>query len=273
MASIIQGISEEAHGTPYQLMIHLTNDSYQKEVKALELFSNGMVDGVLICATNETIYTEHFELLRDNNIPFVMFDKDIQKLPAPKVVVDDFSGAARAVEHLIEQGYQHIAHLQDQMISHGSQKRLKGYYSALKKHKMNKNKDFVVQLPFISIEESRRATKVLLETYPEIDAIFAITDEIAVGAIQAAKDLGKKIPEEIGIIGFSNWQISQVIEPSLSTVAQPGAELGRTAFRLLLQNIENPRYFQENFPVKILKTKLVIRDSSQKINPLPIKNT
>jgi LacI family transcriptional regulator len=264
MASIIKGISEEAHSSPYQLMIHLTNDSYQKEVKAMELFANGMVDGVLICATNETIYTEHFDILRENNIPFVMFDKDIQKLQAPKVVVDDFSGALRAVEHLIEQGYQHIAHLQDNMVSHGSQKRLKGYYSALKRHKLTKNSEYVVQLSSISIDESRRVTEDLLKTHPEIDAIFAITDEIAVGALQAAQQAGKKIPEEFGVIGFSNWQISRVVQPSLSTIAQPGTEVGRTAFRLLMHHIENPRYFQDNFPVKILKTKLLVRESTDR---------
>ena len=219
---------------------------------------------LLICATNETIYTEHFDILRENNIPFVMFDKDIQKLQAPKVVVDDFSGALRAVEHLIEQGYQHIAHLQDNMVSHGSQKRLKGYYSALKRHKLTKNSEYVVQLSSISIDESRRVTEDLLKTHPEIDAIFAITDEIAVGALQAAQQAGKKIPEEFGVIGFSNWQISRVVQPSLSTIAQPGTEVGRTAFRLLMHHIENPRYFQDNFPVKILKTKLLVRESTDR---------
>lgn len=264
MSSIIKGISEEAHSSPYQLMIHLTHDSYQKEVKAMELFANGMVDGVLICATNETIYTEHFDILRQNNIPFVMFDKDIQKLQASKVVVDDFSGAMRAVEHLIEQGYQHIAHLQDNMVSHGSQKRLKGYYSALKKHKLTKKSDYVVQLASISIDESRRVTEDLLKTHPEIDSIFAITDEIAVGALQAVQQAGRKVPDEFGVIGFSNWQISHVVQPSLSTIAQPGMEVGRTAFRLLMQHIENPRYFQDNFPVKILKTKLLVRESTNR---------
>ena len=180
------------------------------------------------------------------------------------VVVDLPSDALRAVEHLIEQGYQHIAHLQDNMVSHGSQKRLKGYYSALKRHKLTKNSEYVVQLSSISIDESRRVTEDLLKTHPEIDAIFAITDEIAVGALQAAQQAGKKIPEEFGVIGFSNWQISRVVQPSLSTIAQPGTEVGRTAFRLLMHHIENPRYFQDNFPVKILKTKLLVRESTDR---------
>jgi LacI family transcriptional regulator len=262
MASIIKGISQEASTYNYQIMVNVTDHSYAKEVKAVELFASGIVDGVLVCASNETTDVSHFENLRNNNIPFVMFDKDIQKMEAPKVVVDDFSGAYRAVEHLIQQGYKNIAHLQDNMISHGSQKRMKGYYSALKKYGISKNQDYLVSLQTISIGESKRLTEELLRTYPEIDAIFAITDEIAIGAMQAAQKLGKRIPEDVGIVGFSNWQISQVVSPTLSTVAQPGIEVGRTALKLLMQNIENPRYFQDNFPIKILKTKLLVRESS-----------
>lgn len=267
MASIIKGITMEASSYNYQIMINVTDHSYDKEVKSVELFSSGIVDGVLICASNETKYISHFEMLRNNNIPFVMFDKDIQKLQAPKVVVDDFHGAYRAVEHLISQGYKNIANLQDNLISHGSLKRMKGYFSALKKYNFPQNKDFVASLQTISIEESKRVTEELLRTYPQIDAIFAITDEIAVGALQAAKSLGINVPQDLGVIGFSNWQISQVVSPSLSTVDQPGIEVGRTALKLLIQNIKDPIYFQDNFPIKILKTKLLVRESSFRAVP------
>jgi DNA-binding LacI/PurR family transcriptional regulator len=262
MASIISGILEEANEHHYQVMISVSEHLYEKEVKAIEMFSSGIVDGLLICVSNQTKYISHLEQLSQNNIPFVLFDKDISRIDAPKVVVDDYTGALGAVEHLIEQGYKHIAHLQDNLINHSSQKRLKGYYSALKKHNLQKNPDLVIELASISIEESRKAVEELLRTYPFVDAIFGITDEIAIGAIQAALKLGRKIPEDFGVVGFSNWQISSVVSPSLTTVYQPGTEMGRTATKLLIQRIENPEKFADNFPTKILKTKLLVRESS-----------
>lgn len=262
MASIINGILEEAYSHSYQVMISVTEHSYEKELKAVELFSSGIVDGLLICVGNQTKYFSHLEQLSHNNIPFVLFDKDISRIYAPKVVVDDYTGALGAVEHLIQQGYKHIANLQDNLINHSSQKRLKGYYSALKKYNLQKNPNLVIELSAISIEESRKAVEELLRTNPFVDAVFGITDEIAIGAIQAALKLGRKIPEDFGVVGFSNWQISSVVSPSLTTVYQPGAEMGRTATKLLVQRIENPEKFADNFPIKILKTKLIVRESS-----------
>jgi LacI family transcriptional regulator len=262
MASIISGILEEANDHHYQVMISVSEHLYEKEVKAVEMFSSGIVDGLLICVSNQTKYIAHLEQMSANNIPFVLFDKDISHINAPKVVVDDYTGALGAVEHLIEQGYKHIAHLQDNLVNHSSQKRLKGYYSALKKHNLPKNTDLVIELPAISIEESQKAVEELLRTYPFVDAIFGITDEIAIGAMQAALKLGRKIPEEFGVVGFSNWQISSVVSPSLTTVYQPGTEMGRIATKLLIQRIENPEKFSDTFPTKILKTKLIVRESS-----------
>ncbi len=262
MASIINGILEEAYSHSYQVMINVTEHSYEKELKAVELFSSGIVDGLLVCVGNHTRYFSHLEQLSHNNIPFVLFDKDITKVNAPKVVVDDYTGAMGAVEHLITQGYKTIAHIQDNLVNHSSQKRLKGYYSALKKHNLSKNEKLVVQLDNISIEDSRKATEELLHREPHIDAIFGITDEIAIGAMQAAQKMKKKIPQDIGIVGFSNWQIGTVVTPGLTTVSQPGKEMGRAATKLLIQRIEEPEKYAEHFPTKILKTKLIVRASS-----------
>lgn len=263
MASIISGVLEEAYGHSYQVMINVTEHSYEKELKAIELFSSGIVDGLLICVGNHTKYFSHLEQLSHNNIPFVLFDKDITKINAPKVVVDDYTGAMGAVEHLLTQGYRRIAHIQDNLVNHSSQKRLKGYYSALKKYNVEKDEHLVVQLGSnISIEESKHAVEELLLKIPDIDAVFGITDEIAIGAMQAAQRLGKRVPKDIGIVGFSNWQIGQVVTPHLTTVLQPGAEMGKVATKLLIQRIEAPEKYSEVFPTKILKTKLIIRSSS-----------
>lgn len=157
MASIISGIMEEAKLNKYQVIILVTDHSYELELKAVAHFSTGIVDGILICVSNSTKDFSHIEQLKKSNIPFVLFDKDISRINATKVVVDDYTGALKAVEHLIEQGYRNIAHIQDNLTNHSSQKRMKGYFSALKKHGISKNENYVVQIPSVSIENGYRA--------------------------------------------------------------------------------------------------------------------
>lgn len=264
LSSIISGILEEASKSNYQVIICDTGHSFEKEVEIIEHLCTGFVDGLLICVSNQTEDFTHIERLKQDYIPFVLFDKDISGIKAPKVVVDDYTGALCAVEHLINQGYKNIAHIQDNLINHSSQKRMKGYYSALKKYGHTKNEKMVIQLDEISIENSRLATRELLTKNPLIDAVFGITDEIAVGAIQAALELGKKIPEKFGVVGFSNGQIATVVSPKLTSVAQPGIEMGKTATKLLIQQIEGKKEFTDEFPIKILKTKLIVRESSER---------
>lgn len=264
LSSSISGILEEATKCHYQVMICDSEHSYEREKRAIEHLSTGIVDGFLICVSNNTKDFSHIEQLKKDSLPFVLFDKDISGLKAPKVVVDDYTGAFTAVEHLIKRGYTCIAHIQDNLTNHSSQKRMKGYFSALKKYGIEKDRQLVIQVDEISIENSQRVTEELLRANPAIDAIFAITDEIAIGAMQAAHKLGRKIPEEFGVVGFSHWQISRVTSPPLTTVAQPGVEMGYTATRLLIQQIEGRKEFNENIPQKILKTKLLVRGSSSK---------
>ena len=264
LSSIICGILEEAGKANYQVIICDTGHSFTKEIEIIDHLCTGFVDGLLICVSNQTENFSHIERLKQDSIPFVLFDKDISGVKAPKVIVDDYMGALCAVEHLINEGYKNIAHIQDNLVNHSSQKRMKGYYSALKKYGHTKNEKMVIQLDEISIENSRLATMKLLKTNPLIDAIFGITDEIAVGAIQAALELGKKIPEKFGVVGFSNGQIATVISPTLTSVAQPGIEMGKTATKLLIQQIEGKKEYIDDYPTKILKTKLIIRESSVK---------
>lgn len=260
LSTIISGIIEEASSHHYQVMVCESGHSYEKEVKLVDSLASGTVDGLLICVSNYTRDYAHLERLKQNGIPFVLFDKDVTRFDAPKVIVDDYKGAMRAVEHLIEQGYRHIAHLQDNHINHSSQKRMKGYFSALRKHGLPIRSEYVRYLPTISVESGRQAMEDLLRAYPNLDATFAITDELAIGAMQAAQQLNRRIPQDFGVIGFSDWQISSLVQPRLSTVAQPGLEVGHLATRMLISQIEHP----ERNPIanKILRTQLLVRESS-----------
>ena len=127
-------------------------------------------------------------------------------------------------------------------------------------------KELIVSCPQGSIEEGKAATEQLLKLPNRPDAIFATNDPAAMGAMQAIKAAGLKIPQDVAVVGFSNWVFSGLLDPSLSSVDQPGFEMGQEAAKLLIRQIEvKSKDNEEPTPeTKILKTKLIVRDSSLK---------
>jgi LacI family transcriptional regulator len=261
-STIVSGILQEADANDYRVVVCETLHDYVKEVKYVRQLSNGTTDGLLVCIGNYTTDFSHLSQLVDDNLPVVLFDKDVSKLKVPKVVVDDFTGAYNAVEHLISQGYRHIAHIQDNGLAHTSQKRLKGYLSALKKYNLPQKGDLIVQTKEASTERGREAMNGLLRSGTPVDAAFCITDELAIGAMNAAQSLGLRVPDDFGVVGFSDWQISSFVTPPLSTVSQPGFEMGQIAAKMLISMIEKDKSGADTAPIRILKTRLVVRDSS-----------
>jgi len=173
--------------------------------------------------------------------------------------VNDYEGAFKAVEHLVENGYRRIAHIGGPSVLRISHNRLNGYKDALKKHHLPFEKELVVHCDLSKKDALLCAEKLLgLENRP--DAVFCVNDPTAIQLMLAAKKRKIKVPEELGIVGFSNDPISEVIEPALTTVEQPVADMGRAAMRILLDVVKkgddvNPVY-------QSLETSLIIRKSS-----------
>jgi LacI family transcriptional regulator/LacI family repressor for deo operon, udp, cdd, tsx, nupC, and nupG len=181
----------------------------------------------------------------------------------PKVIVDDYEGAFKAVEHLIKTGRKRIAHLAGPSSLSISKKRLNGYLDALKKYEIAIDEDLIISYD-LSLSKVKIYIKHLLSLPSPPDAIFAVNDPTAIEAIQVIKHQGLRIPEDIAIIGFSNDYASALIEPSLSTVAQPVEEIGKTATKMLIEQINRDvKDWKAN--TMVLKTELIIRKST-KIN-------
>jgi LacI family transcriptional regulator len=143
---------------------------------------------------------------------------------------------------------------------------LKGYEDALRENNMEVQQEYIVECYSGTFEEGKKATRKLLSLPNPPDAIFANNDPMAMGAMMAIKEKGLKIPQDIAIVGFSNWFFGELLEPSLTTVDQPGFEMGQEAARLLIRHIEmkDKDVSEPVHETKILKTKLVIRNSSLK---------
>jgi LacI family transcriptional regulator len=195
----------------------------------------------------------------DNGLPIVFFDRVPQELNCSHVVVDDHDGAFKAVELLVKKGCKQIVHLAGPMALGISDDRLEGYLDCLKANDIAVDNELIVRCEEGSHEESYEITQKLIEHHPEIDGIFANHDMSALGAMLALQEAGIEIPNKVKVVGFSDWQLSQVIKPNLSTVSQPGYEMGRQAAEILMEEIESEKCLGIR---KELKTSMIERQST-----------
>ncbi|MGB0978996.1 MAG: LacI family DNA-binding transcriptional regulator [Croceimicrobium sp.] len=264
-SNVIKGILHSAEEKGYQLIITVSRNDRKLEERQLELLYTQQVDGVLISISNETVDSNHFQLLKNQGVPIVMFDKVLQDFECKKVLIDDFKGGEMATQHLIDRGCQRIAHIRGPLAPSNAIGRYQGYLEALAKNNLPIKEEFVKVCSQVNYDEGYSFTQELLQMPNPPDGIFAITDQVGVGALRAAQDLGIKVPEDLKIIGFSNSQIGQVSNPPLSTIHQPGYEIGKTAARLLIDEIslaENSPQMDNLTENYILSTKLISRAST-----------
>jgi len=263
-STVVSGIEDVAYQAGYNVILTQSNESYQREVTDTKALFNSRVDGMLISVSRETTNFDHIESIISKGVPVVFYDRMYNNPNTSKVIVDDYLGAKEAVLHLVDQGCKRIAHLEGAPNLIISKERLKGYQDALIERNLEVRENYTVVCPSNSFEEGMKATKKLLSLPTPPDAIFANNDPMAMGAMMAIKEKGLKIPTDIAVVGFSNWFFGELMEPSLTTVDQPGFEMGQEAARLLIRQIETKdKELDDPAPeTKILKTKLVIRNSS-----------
>jgi len=261
--SVVHGIEKVAAENNYTVLIYQSNELYEFEKKGVQTFLQSRVDGVLASISKETINLDHYSEIRNRGIPLVLFDRTDDKLGVSSVVVDDYAGAFQATSHLIEEGCRKVAHIAGQQHVNIFNLRLKGYIEALNVHNIPLNEDFIVYGK-VSIESGRECMKQLLSGPVRPDAVFAVEDFTALGAIQAIKAAGLRIPEDIAIIGFANEAFGEYLTPSLSTVNQQTVTMGEEAARLLFEGLRSGEPFHAHPRKLILKPQVICRGSSVK---------
>jgi LacI family transcriptional regulator len=265
-SAVISGIEDIAHDAGYHVIITQSNESFEREVMNTKALFNSRVDGILMSVSRETENYEHLQSLLDYDIPLVFFDRIIDSLNACKVIVNDEQGAYEATTHLIEQGCYRIAHLAGPQNLAISKNRLNGYKAALADNRYMIDENLIKVCGLGTFEEAESITNEILDYRFPPDAIFANNDVAAYGAMMAIRKKKLRIPEDIAIVGFSNWRFSSLIQPALSSVTQPGFKMGQEATRLLMKQI-NKGDDEESITETIsLKTNLVVRESSLKMN-------
>lgn len=262
-SSVLKGIIHKAEEKGYLVIILQSNESYTLEKKQIDLLLRSKVDGILISIANSTSEFKHLTSVISKDIPLVMFDKIAKVVSCSKVIINDREAAYRATTHLIKTGCRKIAHFRGPLMPQNSIDRFLGYKKALEDHELIYDPKLVYICKDMSFDEGKKYAKQLLNDHKDVDGIFVNTDLVAIGAITELNEQNIKIPEDISIIGFSNWFMSSVISPSLSTIDQPGFKMGKIACKLLLKQIKNERKKQvfEHKTVE-LKTKLILRNST-----------
>ena len=261
-STVISGIEEVAYASGYNVMVCQSNEVYDREVTDTYALLASRVDGMLVSISRETENIDHLKEIQDRGVPLVFFDRIGEGVSASQVVVDDEKGAYDAVCHLIEMGYKNIAHVSGPPGLLISKMRMNGYKKALQEHNLPVREELIFDAVTGTREEAYDKIKSKLKSGIKIDAVFAHSDMCAYGALLAVQENGMKVPDDCGIVGFSDWQFSAFLNPSLSTVMQPGYEMGRAAAELF---IRESKAEEELPPEKIvLETELIIRDSSKR---------
>lgn len=262
LATMVRGIDEVALEAGYTVMVCQSNESFGREIVNTRRLLDSLVDGFIISVSSETKVFDHFRKILEKQIPMVVFDRVPPDLKAPCVRIDNMDGGFQATEHLLEQGYKRIAILAGPKNLGISNSRLEGYLLALKKYKMKPDPDLIIHCDF-NQHYAYLATQELLSMRKRPDAIFTISDRMAIGAMLAIKEKGLKMPHDIGLVGFNNEPVVNLVTPGISSVEQPAFELGKIAAKLFIETVHNNADMSN--VEEVLKTKLIVRESSQRI--------
>lgn len=250
-SNIIEGILQEAEKRNYMVIILQSNEKYELEKKQIELLLNKRVDGILISLSNETGEFDHLKAILANKTPLVLFDKIAKIVNCSKVTINDRKAAYDAVSFLIKKGYKKIAHFRGSYLPQNAIDRFLGYKKALEDNNIPYDASLVyVCENNLDFEDGYENAKKIIIEHPEIDAIFAVTDLVAIGIIKYFNEIGIAIPQQIAIFGFSNWFMSSIITPKLTTIDQPGFEIGQKSAELLFDEIQS----KKNNEVVVFKT-------------------
>ncbi|MFP9118310.1 LacI family DNA-binding transcriptional regulator [Flavobacterium sp. RNTU_13] len=264
-SNVITGIIEEAEKSGYLVIILQSGESPEMERKQVDLLLDKRVDGILMALTNDSNDDDHIRKIIKRDMPLVLFDKISKLLPCSKVLINDQKAAMQAVQHLIDIGCKKIAHIRGPLNPQNSIDRFLGYKKALEKNGLTFDPSLVYPCRNVTYEEGRAFAERIHKEHPDVDGIFCITDLVAVGVISYFNEHNIRIPQDVALIGFSNWFISQVITPKLSSIRQPDHEMGVEAARVLLKEINQRKHNIPVVPELIeLETGLVIRESTIK---------
>jgi len=237
-AEVLNGIEEAAREKNYHIILANTQRDYQKEEEAINLLLAKRVDGLLITPVQDR--DDDIKKLIEANIPFVIVGRDFENIEVDAVYNNEVKGGFLSTEYLIKQGHKRIALINGFLHKSPAKGRLEGYKKALNKYRIPLDES-LISVGDINIEDGYERTKQMLEKNLDFTAIFAYNDMMAFGSIQAIREKGLRIPEDIGLVGYDDIPFCSLMDPALTTIRLKKQELGIESVKLLLSRINSNR--------------------------------
>ncbi|WP_043934718.1 LacI family DNA-binding transcriptional regulator [Bacillus sp. EB01] len=260
VTDLLRGIEKAASDQGSSVIVCHTESDAEKTMKYLRLLGEKRVDGIIF--TSEVLLKEYYQVIEKMNVPLVLLSTKSDSLPVPYVKVDDFQAAYSATEYLIQKGHRNIG-----MISGNSEDiiagkpRIEGFIQAMKDNHIPFDENHIVNTGGFGFDRGITGMRDMLNQVPDVTAIFAASDEIAIGAISIANILGKKVPEDISIIGYDDINLASMSVPPLTTIHQPFIKMGELAGKMLLDMMETDQVPDS----KIIEHTIIERNSVKEL--------
>jgi LacI family transcriptional regulator len=232
---LVRAVEDAAAARGYNVILCDTDEDPDRERTVISVLLQRYVDGLILCASRSP--TAALRRLGDAGIPLVLINRTLAHRRVAAVVADSAAGARCAMSHLLDLGHRRIAYLVGPRASFSHRSRLRGYRQALAECGIPYDPDLVAG-GVTSLGAGREAMAVLLTLPIPPTAVFAFDDLMAIGAVEELQRRGRRVPEDVAMVGFDDIDLAGYLSPPLSTVAQPKAEMGRLAANRLLDMIE-----------------------------------
>jgi LacI family transcriptional regulator len=259
-SGIARGVEGVARAEGYSVLLCSTEEDPAHELEVLQVLDEKRVDGVISCSSRlpeselRQALVKHPAAVLVNRLLSDQEDAAVIN----SVVIDEEAGGQMATQHLISRGHRVIGFLSGPPLSFGAQGRSRGYSKALAANGIPARQDIVFACQ-PTVECGQEATRTLLTDHPEITALFCYNDLVAVGAFQACVQLGRRIPDDLAVVGYDDIRLAALVTPPLTTCRVRREQFGQLAIRLLLDRINNPA---EDCQQMVVQPELVIRASA-----------
>lgn len=254
-AYIIKRVQKVAHDQGYTLVVCNTDEDQELEIEHTNLLYRDRIDGLIVMPVGQRY--DHFEEWLSKGTPLVLLDRCFEDIPANTVVVDNHQGAYKAIEYLIQHGHERIAIIQGLPGTYTSTERLRGYREALQAHGLPVDESLIVGSDFRQ-ENGYIEMKLLLNMGVPPTAVFATSDLITLGVLQAVTEEGLAIPEDLSLVTFDDFDFAPYLKCPLTAVRQPKEMMGEMAVKLLVEDLQNERQGRKRI---VLKPSLIVRES------------
>lgn len=262
--TVFRGIEKYANERGYNVIVCISDESFDKEVINMEMLANGSVDGFILSLSAGTQQKKDFNHLKEvaeQGIPLVLFDRVTDEVQCDKVILNDMEIAYQAVTKFLDNGRKHIALVTTEDYFNVSAKRAEGYKKALEDRAVPFDKDRILVLSYTNIDT--RQIDAFFDRQ-SIDAVLCVNEIFAIHCMGVVQERGLKIPEDIAFIGFTDGLLSRYAKPTLTIVAQHGERMGAIAAQMLIDRVESEigEDEEETYRTEIVEATLLERGST-----------